>query len=365
MSGVEPDPVELLVDSLKIHSPPSAEAKYATFLTGVLKSLGYSRVRSDPAGNVLGELGRGSRTLLLCGHMDTVPGMLTVRREGDLLFGRGAADAKSPLCALLVAGARSTDAGLRVTFAGVTREETDSLGIQQIAASQRKFDYAVFGEPSGAGRVTVGYRGRVGMHLNIATAGGHAGASWANASAFDEFLSVLSRLKELETRETVKGSGFDSLSVTPTVVQAGKHRNVVPPTCDATFDVRIPPRLKSASVISSIKAALGPHSEGAKVRLDFEEPTEAYQAPRDSTIVRAFQRAIILRLKSRPVLTKKTGTGDMNYFASKTDAECVTYGPGAADASHREDESVSLRDYVASIDVLTEAISQLGRLSRD
>ena len=53
-------------------------------------------------GNVIGELGDEGPRILLCGHMDTVPGEIPVRIEGDLLYGRGAVDAKSSLAAMLV-----------------------------------------------------------------------------------------------------------------------------------------------------------------------------------------------------------------------------------------------------------------------
>jgi LysW-gamma-L-lysine carboxypeptidase len=361
--SVETDPIRVLVDSLKIYSPSSEEAGYASFLKGTMSSLGYSSVRSDGAGNVLAEVGQGPSSLLLCGHMDTVPGELPVRRTRTAAFGRGAADAKSPLCALLIAGARSADAGVRVTFAGVTREETDSLGIETVAESGLRFDNAVFGEPSGAGRVTIGYRGRVAMHVALSTPGGHASAPWANTSAFDEFLKVLARLKEFESERTVEGNRFNSVSVCTTLVRAGAHHNVVPPSCEATLDVRLPPGLSSVEAIASLRRAASGPAAGAVVRVAFDEATEAYEAPRRSPLVRAFQRAIITRLKSRPVLIRKTGTGDMNFFASGTATTCVTYGPGASELSHTDSEFVSIRDYLDSIDVLTEAIRQLGRPS--
>lgn len=363
MSGLRTDSVKLLLDSLKIYSPSTHESKLANYLGGKMEKLGYSRVRIDGAGNVVGEIGRGKVRLLLCGHMDTVPGKLPVTRTRTEVFGRGAADAKSPLCALLVAGARSADAGVRVTFAGVTREETDSLGIRTIARAGSKFDYAVFGEPSGAGRVAVGYRGRVGMHVLLTTRGGHAGAPWANVSAFDEFLQLLSRLRGLESKLAVAGDRFNSLSVSPTMVRAGTHHNVIPPSCEATFDVRLPPGLPSAEAIKSLRKSAAGHGAGVGVKVNFDEATEAYETPRDSALVRAFQRAIIIRMKSRPVLTRKTGTGDMNHFAASTVASCVTYGPGQSDVSHTDGEFVAIGDYLNSIDILNEAIWQLGQLS--
>lgn len=361
---MEPDPVDLLVDSLKIYSPSHDEARYASFLFDAMHKLGYSNVRTDTAGNVLGEVGSGNESILLCGHMDTIPGELPVKRTVGMVSGRGAADAKGPLCALLLAGARCADAGLRVTFAGVTREETDSLGIQTIAKEEPEFDYAVFGEPSGADRLTVGYRGRVAMRVRLTGGGGHAGAPWANVSAFDKLLGLLDELREFEAAHSVEGNHFNSVSISPTIVNAGAHSNVIPSSCEATFDVRLPPALTSTEVRASLRRIVTRSvGDEVMVKIAFDEATEAYVAPRGSVLVRAFQRAILIRLNSRPVLTKKTGTGDMNLFASNTPAICVTYGPGASVVSHTEHEFVTIRDYLKSIEVAAEAINQLGQIS--
>ena len=60
---------------------------------------------------------------------------------------------------------------------------------------------------------------------------------------------------------------------------------------------------------------------------------------------------------------RKTGTGDMNTFAHKKSAACVTYGPGLSRTSHTDGEMVHIRDYLGSIEVLKEAIHQLVALS--
>jgi [amino group carrier protein]-lysine/ornithine hydrolase len=363
MTGAANEPVRVLLDALKIYSPTTEESKLASFLTGQMERLGYSKVRIDRAGNALGEIGKGRTRLLLCGHMDTVPGNLPVARRQGRIYGRGAADAKSPLCALLLAGAQTADSGVRVTFAGVTQEEGEGAGIEQIISSGTKFDYAVFGEPSGADRITIGYRGRVSLYVTVKTAGGHAGSPWAQRSAFDEFNSLVSRLKRYEHSMEVAGDHFRSLSVSPTMVKAGSYHNVIPNRCEATLDLRLPPSITSTKAIGEIRSVASQTDEGVQVEIRPGEPTEAYEADTSSRLVRAFQRAILLRLKSRPGLIRKTGTGDMNTFAHKKRTECVTYGPGLSRTSHTDGEMVQVKDYLNSIEVLKEAVLQLEALN--
>jgi len=363
MKSANASAVSLLLDALRIYSPTTEESELARFLATKMERLGYERVHIDRAGNALGEIGKGRARLLLCGHMDTVPGMLPVKNRQGRIYGRGAADAKSPLCALLVAGSQAADSGIRVTFAGATQEEGEGAGIEELIRSGARFDYAVFGEPSGANRITIGYRGRVSLHVTVRTAGGHAGSPWAQRSAFDEFTQLLSRLRAYEREREVQGDHFRSLSVSPTLVKAGSYHNVIPSLCEATLDLRLPPSITSSAATEEIRRVARQTDEGAQVEVRPGEPTEAYEADAGSTLVRAFQRAILLRLKTRPSLVRKTGTGDMNTFAHKRRTACVTYGPGLSRTSHTDGEMVQVRDYLGSIEVLKEAIHQLDALS--
>jgi [amino group carrier protein]-lysine/ornithine hydrolase len=358
------DPVQLLLDSLKIYSPTGKESPYARFLADRMVRLGYSKVRVDGVGNVLGQVGRGKVKLLLCGHMDTVPGRLPVRRTGDSIYGRGAADAKSPLCALLVAASAAGDSGLSITFAGVTEEEGDGAGINQLMTNPGEFDYAVFGEPAGANRITVAYRGRVALQVTVKTAGGHAGSPWAYKSAFDEFIATLSSLREYEESKEIPGDRFGSISLSPTLIRAGTYQNVVPNTCEATLDVRLPPGMPSSKAISAIRQVAERSKDGVSVRVEAGEPTEAYEVDSTSPLLRAFQRAIILKLKDRPGLIRKTSTGDMNTFAHTKHTACVTYGPGVSATSHTDEEVVQIADYLNSIEVLKESFHQLAVLGK-
>ena len=88
--------VDLLTEMLRLYSPSGKEANIAEYLAGELKKNNFE-VITDKIGNVIGTRGSGSPTLLLCGHMDTIPGEIEVKLEGDNLYGRGAVDAKALL----------------------------------------------------------------------------------------------------------------------------------------------------------------------------------------------------------------------------------------------------------------------------
>src|SRR5690606_17466587 len=92
-------------------------------------------------------------------HLDTVPvgegwtrAALEGKWEGDVLFGRGANDAKASAAAMMAAVvelSRRSDLSGRVRLALTAREETDNAGVAAVLARTGLPDAAVTGEPTG------------------------------------------------------------------------------------------------------------------------------------------------------------------------------------------------------------------------
>lgn len=366
MTDARDPAVALLLEALGTYSVSTKEERLSKLLMQRMRQRGFRDVHTDKAGNAIGHVGSGHPHVLLCGHMDTVPGFIKPRVEGDRIFGRGAADAKSPMCAMIssVSGG-AAPSGMKVTMACVTREEGDSLGIETLIDAGGDYDYAVFGEPAGAGRLTVGYRGRTAAKVTVRTHGGHASSSWAHPSAVEVSLELMALLKDFERKNTVEGNHYRSLSASLTLIKGGSFSNVIPKKCEMTFDVRIPPGMTSSRVKDDIAAIVDGYArrgDAVDARIDFKGSTEPYDAPLDSVVVRGFQRSILKTLKTRPVLTHKTGTGDMNTLAERMGIPCVTYGPADSNLGHTEMEFVDVHDYLGSIAVLSGALLEIRSL---
>src|SRR5260370_8447950 len=111
---------------LAVGSVSRQERELGQWLVSRLRAMGFA-ARRDEAGNVIAFWGSGPREVLLLGHMDTVPGFIPVRREGNRLFGRGAVDAKGPLAAAITAVSRQpAGAASRSTTTPALHEDATS-----------------------------------------------------------------------------------------------------------------------------------------------------------------------------------------------------------------------------------------------
>ena len=73
--------VKTLEKALKLYTPSLREKSMADFLADRCDDLGFHDIHVDDVGNLIATKGSGSPKILLCGHMDTVPGRVGLERK--------------------------------------------------------------------------------------------------------------------------------------------------------------------------------------------------------------------------------------------------------------------------------------------
>ncbi|MDH3277608.1 MAG: M20/M25/M40 family metallo-hydrolase [Nitrosopumilus sp.] len=357
--------VKMLEKALRLYTPSLNERAMAEFLADKCDDLGFEDIQIDEVGNIIAKKGSGSPKVLLCGHMDVVPGKVKVRKEGDFLYGRGASDAKAPLMAMLFAAASIENNNGTIIFVGAVDEEGNATGIKNLVKNEMDVDYAVFGEPSGINQVTIAYKGRLAINLKVTVEdSAHASAPWLSKNAIEESMIFTSELKKgLESSQEGKSKGM-LLTSTLTEITGGTSHNVTPKECDATLDIRIPVNMNCKSVEQKISTLVKDIALRRKVDAFYSilDETEPFEAPHNSAIVRAFTLGIMEVENSRPTLIRKTGTGDMNVIGNQWSIPVVTYGPGDPHQAHTIDERVSIEEYLKGIEILKKTLKHLKRL---
>jgi LysW-gamma-L-lysine carboxypeptidase len=104
------------------------------------------------------------------------------------------------------------------------------------------------------------------------------------------------------------------------------------------------------------------NEKGVKATYRIEDRTDPFEADHASALVRALSLGIMDVRDKRPVLLRKTGTGDMNVLGNTFKIPVVTYGPGDPHASHTADERVNIDEYVKSIEVFSRALFHMSRI---
>ena len=353
---------------LLIYSPSGRETELASLLEGEMMRLEFKEVHIDPVGNVVGEVGAGHPLTVLCGHMDTVPGFIEVREEGKIIYGRGAVDAKASLAAMILAASRLKKRKKgKIIVIGVVDEEGDGKGIEYISRMKLDADYFMFGEPSGAEKITVGYKGRIQLTLTLKTLGGHASVPWATENAVEKAHDLLKMIQNHPfTADKEEKDRFHTVSSSPTVMKGGEFPNSIPENCQITVDIRVPPQLKCDFVLQEIDNIIDQFRvENSKVAIQsrVESMLDAYEADQSSMLVEALKKSILQVLGKEARLIRKTGTGDMNVIGLRQQRPVVTYGPGDSRLDHTPNEHIYLQEYLSSIDIIEKTLEYIAENS--
>jgi len=347
---------------VEIYSPYGQEEEISNFLFSELKSLGLKSWR-DEVGNVYAQVGTRRPTVMLCGHMDTVPGQLPVRVEGNTLYGRAAVDAKPALAAMILATERLKGADLpgSVLLVGVVDEEGNGRGIRNFMEKDIPLDYAVFGEPSGVDGVTIGYKGSVHLKVVCRTEAGHSAAPWLFENAIERGYELWEKIRSLNLPEEKAESKFYSITSCLTQMTGGGTSTVVPPESELHMDIRVPPGITPDRIVKEVRQLIA-ESEAthkANYELSVVDQSLPYEADKNSPLVRSYLWAVRKVRRTQVKLLRKTGSSDMNLLQLKRTMPMIAYGAGDSHLDHTEDEKIDLTEFLDSIDVCEQAIRKL------
>ncbi len=369
----EQDAVDLLRSLVSIASLSGSEDHAARALVEWMNSRGW-RATQDDVGNAVGVRGEGAHEILLLGHIDTFPGVVPVRRDGDRLFGRGSVDAKGPLCAF-VCGATAVPVpdAWRITVVGAVEEEaTSSRGARHIL-KQRPTDhaprYCIIGEPSRWDRVTLGYKGRLHMSVSLRYPFSHSAGSGRLPAevAVDLWRAIENFCTEQNRERPPPSSSREFNRLTPTLESVATDRDGAFGTARLRIGFRLSPNDDPAALPQSLTAALelalkgggGEAPAGASVECTFQGAEVAHKSSKSTPLVRAFLQAVRAG-GGNPRFVLKTGTSDMNVVAPGwPDTPIVAYGPGDGSLDHTPEEHIELADYMQAIGVMTRVLESL------
>ena len=261
------DPIALAQKLVRCNTISGGDERAALdILAPLLEEAGFSVTFDfyDPANpkrcSLSARIGEGP-SILLCGHIDTVPlgaapwdfDPLKGEISDGKLLGRGASDMKSGAAALTLAacaeGRLAAKAGKSVTVQIYGGEETGCEGSFHMAGNKtfmKNVKAAIVGEPSGA-LPLCGHKGTLWMKAVSKGVTAHGSMPEKGVNALDNLIRFGSRMLEsfrLEGEHPVLGHGTWIFST----MKAGLNINSVPDSAALTLDIRTIPGQDNAEI---------------------------------------------------------------------------------------------------------------------
>jgi acetylornithine deacetylase len=209
--------------------------------------------------------------IMLSGHTDVVPvegqawatDPFRLVRDGDRLYGRGTADMKGFIAAVLarVPQLAETHLSIPVHLALSHDEEVGCVGVrslvQILAHSETRPRLCVVGEPTEM-QVVVAHKGKQYLRVHVRGLEGHSSLSPHGVNAIEmaaELIIYLRSLGERKQREGPFDNEFDVpyTTVMTGIVHGGTNLNIIPNYCWFDFEVREIPGDDPNAVIDDLK----------------------------------------------------------------------------------------------------------------
>ena len=317
-----------------------------------MRELGFD-AHQDGVNNAIGILGNGPRTVILLGHIDTVPGKIPVQMREGKLYGRGSVDAKGPMACFVAAAARlrhdiASSSKKIVVIGAVEEEAATSRGAQQAVKDFAPPDFCIIGEPSRWNAITLGYKGRLLLEYQLQIPWKHSAGQGKLVceQAVDYWNGIQAWCHAFN-----KGKGvFDTLD--PSIRSFNSENNGIMETARLKLGFRLPVGFSVEKFKDFLVSASG------MAELSFSGGELAVRNGKSNALVRAFLHSI-RRHGGDPKFKVKTGTADMNVVAPHWRCPMLAYGPGDSSLDHTPEEHIEIDEYTRAIDVLESVLRVL------
>lgn len=267
---------------------PSMESKIGPVgrrIAAEMKKLGFNSVRFDKMGNILGRIGKGSKTLLYDSHIDTVSlGDPTAWKwdpfkgkiENGVLFGRGACDEKSSTPGMVYGLSIANQLGLLAGFTGYyfgnMEEWCDGIAPNSLVVTEKiKPDFVVIGEPTRM-QIYRGHRGRIELKCVTKGKACHASMPWLGDNAIYKMNRFIHSVEELGPKihtDPFLGRGTAVVSI---VESKSPSINAVADECTIYIDRRVTFGETKESVLSQFRSL--PGAENVDIQeMFYDEPS--------------------------------------------------------------------------------------------
>jgi len=307
----------------------------------------------------------GEPALYFHGHYDVVPAQTSAQfqpqRKEHFLFGRGSADMKGGIVAMLYAIRALKQAGVelkgRIGLTLVPNEEAGGMDGTAWLAQQgllgRDGIGMLLAEPT-SGVVWNANRGAISLRVRVFGKHAHVGLQHQGKNAFERMHAVVEKLQQLkgevEQRTTRFNIGSEqarnSILMLGGESGGGTNFNVVPAECWFTIDRRINPEEGLAAEKTMLLDVLERcKQDGIPLDWDIFQEGASTFCDEDGPLGKALSQSVHAVTGEAPRFEMCPGLLEIRFYAAQG-MPAFAYGPGLLSVAHGPNEYVDLRRIV-------------------
>jgi succinyl-diaminopimelate desuccinylase len=325
--------ISMLKDMIKIESDTKEGANEALhFCADWLKEHGQEVTIHENNGYLMltATKGQGDETIIWNGHVDVVPGhdeQFTPMVERDKLYGRGSADMRAGVAAMMQAFVELDGSQLNrvIQLHIVTDEEIGGRNTSKWLVDQGYIgDFVICGEPTDL-KVGLQSKGILRMDLTFKGKPAHGSRPWEGINAIESAMKYHMAMSELPFRKE-STEYYDQPSVNLPIINAGDRYNVVPEICHMSYDIRFMPGQDKDEIVRQMAEL----AETLDVDMEYKASgsTPALTTTKTNPYIQVLEKSIKEVTGNEAILFGQHGAADTRYYAAVNGGEgAIEFGP--------------------------------------
>lgn len=393
----EEEKVKILSDVIAIKSVNDNELSVCEYLQKLLSQYNIEstieKINKSRA-NLIAEIGEGKPVLAFSGHMDVVSegnsenwkyDPFEMTEEDGKLYGRGTADMKSGLVAMVIAMIEINNANLlqkgMIRLMATAGEEMEQKGSAQLYSNgyMDDVDALIIAEPSES-MIAYAHKGSMNFRITSRGKSSHSSAPFMGQNAIKPLIEVIREvenefnhvLKDVEFKVLdfsslsdkvkkefnveISSESLGSAILTNTIIQGGNQVNSIPEHAVAEFNARTVPEFDNDKMKQLFNKIIEKHNKEGNLSLDIDLDLPSVATNENNRLVTLTKKHGENHLNVNLLVAPTMGVTDASNLLKDKDENFpfVMFGPGNPSLAHQTDEYVEQEKYIKFIEIFKQ-----------
>ncbi|WP_419895347.1 ArgE/DapE family deacylase [Macrococcus psychrotolerans] len=393
----EEEKVKILSDVIAIKSVNDNELSVCEYLQKLLSQYNIEstieKINKSRA-NLIAEIGEGKPVLAFSGHMDVVSegnsenwkyDPFEMTEEDGKLYGRGTADMKSGLVAMVIAMIEINNANLlqkgTIRLLATAGEEMEQKGSAQLYSNgyMDDVDALIIAEPSES-MIAYAHKGSMNFRVTSRGKSSHSSAPFMGQNAIKPLIEVIREvenefnhvLKDVEFKVLdfsslsdkvkkefnieISSESLGSAILTNTIIQGGNQVDSIPEHAVAEFNARTVPEFDNDKMKQLFNKIIEKHNKEGNLSLDIDLDLPSVATNENNRLVTLTKKHGENHLNMNLLVAPTMGVTDASNLLKDKDENFpfVMFGPGNPSLAHQTNEYVEQEKYIKFIEIFKQ-----------